>query len=53
MSPVTTAQRGLITTWIVIGTSLILVAAVSVLAMLNYSREKKVMQQVLREKGRR
>ncbi|MHB8808440.1 MAG: ATP-binding protein [Desulfobulbaceae bacterium] len=45
------AQRGLLTTWIVIGTSLILVAAVSVLAMVNYTREKKVMQQVLREKG--
>jgi two-component system sensor histidine kinase HydH len=44
-------QRGLITAWIVIGTSLILVAAVSFLAMVNYSREKKVMQQVLREKG--
>lgn len=51
MTSATPAQRGLITTWIVIGTSLILVAAVSVLALVNYTREKKVMQQVLREKG--
>jgi two-component system sensor histidine kinase HydH len=51
MPAVKTAQRGLITTWIVIGTSLILVVAVSVLAMVNYNRENKVMQQVLREKG--
>ena len=51
MPSTTHAQRGLITTWIVIGTSLILVAVVSVLAMVNYNREKKVMQQVLREKG--
>ncbi|HBI15359.1 MAG TPA: PAS domain-containing sensor histidine kinase [Desulfobulbaceae bacterium] len=51
MTAAAKAQRGLITTWIIIGTGLILVMAVSVLAMVNYNREKKVMQQVLREKG--
>ncbi|MFZ5799342.1 MAG: ATP-binding protein [Desulfobulbaceae bacterium] len=51
MSSSPSAQRGLITTWIIIGTGLILVAAMSVLAMVNYNREKEVMEQVLREKG--
>ena len=45
------SRRGLVSTWSIIGTSLILIMAVSILAVVNYNREKKVMQQVLREKG--
>ena len=51
MSAAIKPQRGLITTWTVIGTGLILVAAVAILAAVSYNRERKVMQQVLQEKG--
>ena len=47
----TTARQGLITTWIGLGSSLILIIVVSILAVVNYHRENKVMQQVLHEKG--
>jgi len=46
-----TPHRGVVSSWIVIGMSLIMVVAVSVLAALNYNREKKGMQQMLNEKG--
>ena len=44
-------HRGIISSWIVIGMSLILVVAVSILAGVNYNRQKKGMQQLLSEKG--
>lgn len=47
----TKTHRGIISSWIVIGMSLILIVAVSILAGLNYNRQKKGMQQLLSEKG--
>jgi two-component system sensor histidine kinase HydH len=44
-------HRGIISSWIVIGMSLILVIAVGILAVVNYNREKEGMQQLLSEKG--
>jgi two-component system sensor histidine kinase HydH len=46
-----TPHRAIISSWIVIGMSLILIVAVSLLAVVNYNREKKGMQQMLNEKG--
>ncbi|MBW6452382.1 MAG: hypothetical protein K0A92_01190 [Methyloprofundus sp.] len=46
-----TTHRAIISSWIVIGMSLILIVAVSLLAAVNYNREKKGMQQMLNEKG--
>jgi two-component system sensor histidine kinase HydH len=46
-----TPHRAVISSWIVIGMSIIMVVAVSVLAAFNYNREKKGMQQMLNEKG--
>ncbi len=45
------ALIGNVSPWVVIGMSLILVGVVLVLAIMNYNREKKYMEQVLREKG--
>ena len=42
---------GNVSPWVVIGMSLILVVVVLVLAIMNYNREKKYMEQVLSEKG--
>lgn len=44
-------HRGIISSWIVIGMSLILVVAVGILAGINYNRQKKGMQLLLSEKG--
>ena len=44
-------HRGIISSWIVIGMSLILVVAVGILAAINYNRQKQGMQQMLSEKG--
>ncbi len=46
-----TPYRAIIPSWIVIGMSLIMIIAVSVLAVYNYNREKTSMQQMLNEKG--
>lgn len=46
-----THHRAIISTWIVIGMSIIMVIAVSFLAVINYNREKKGMQQMFSEKG--
>lgn len=46
-----TPNRAIISSWIVIGMSVILVIAVSVLAAFNYNRGKKGMEQMLFEKG--
>ncbi|MDW7773330.1 MAG: ATP-binding protein [Desulfobulbaceae bacterium] len=45
------AHRGIISSWIVIGMSLILVITVSILAAVNYNRQKQGMQRLLSEKG--
>ncbi|TKB23733.1 PAS domain-containing sensor histidine kinase [Desulfopila sp. IMCC35006] len=45
------ALIGNVSPWIVIGMSLILVVVVLVLAVMNYNREKRYMEQVLSEKG--
>jgi len=44
-------RHGIISSWIVIGMSLILFIAVAILAAMNFNREKQVMQEVLSEKG--
>jgi two-component system, NtrC family, sensor histidine kinase HydH len=44
-------HRGIISSWIVIGISCILVVAVGILAAINYNRQKQGMQQMLSEKG--
>jgi two-component system sensor histidine kinase HydH len=46
-----TPHRAITSSWIVIGMSLIMVIAVGILAVFNYNREKKGMQQMLNEKG--
>jgi two-component system sensor histidine kinase HydH len=46
-----TPHRAIISSWIVIGMSLIMIVAVSILAAFNYNREKRGMQQMLNEKG--
>ena len=46
-----TTNRAIVSSWIVIGMSIIMIVAVSILAAFNYNREKKGMQQMLNEKG--
>ncbi len=46
-----TPHRAVISSWIVTGMSIIMIVAVSVLAAINYNKEKKSMQQMLNEKG--
>ncbi|MDD3620406.1 MAG: ATP-binding protein [Desulfobulbaceae bacterium] len=46
-----TTQHGIISSWIVIGMSCILVVTVTILAAINYNRQKQGMQQMLSEKG--
>jgi two-component system, NtrC family, sensor histidine kinase HydH len=51
MQKKTTTRRGIISSWIVIGMSCILVVTVGILAAINYNRQKQSMQQMLNEKG--
>lgn len=46
-----TPHRAFISSWIVIGMSVIMVIAISTLAAFNYNREKKSMEKMLNEKG--
>ncbi|GAB4334626.1 MAG: ATP-binding protein [Desulfobulbaceae bacterium] len=46
-----TPRRAVISSWIVIGMSCIMVVAVSLLAVFNYNRGKRDMQKLLSEKG--
>jgi len=46
-----TVHRAVISSWIIIGMSCIMIVAVSVLAVVNYNREKQGMQKMLIEKG--